>query len=78
MTAVQRFSAFLQGSIRRVHQNLLPRVKSIMEDVMLEARPCMRCAANLLRTIDRLESLLRNLEAFVIVAQRMEVIAHEE
>ena len=78
LTVVQRFSAFLQGSIRRVSHDLLPRVKSVMEDVMVEERPCARCAANLMRTINRLEMLMRNLEAFSGVARWMEVNAHEE
>lgn len=78
LTTVQRFHVFLTRNIKRIDEEILPRVTSLAEFMLDDEVPCLRCIVNLTKTTRRLESLRDNLAVFLSVATRTMYTAPEE
>ncbi|XP_003723827.2 uncharacterized protein LOC100888091 isoform X1 [Strongylocentrotus purpuratus] len=78
LTTVQRFHVFLTRNIKRIDEEILPRVTSLAEFMLDDNVPCLRCIVNLTKTTRRLESLRDNLAVFLSVASRTMHTAPEE
>ncbi|XP_041465246.1 uncharacterized protein LOC121415918 [Lytechinus variegatus] len=78
LSTVQRFHIFLSQNIKRIDEELMPRVASVTAFMLEDEVPCLRCIINLTKTTRRLEALRDNLAIFLTVATRTMHTATEE
>ena len=74
----EHFLNNLEGTIKRIGQDFLPRVTNILRDIQQEEDPCRRCIFSLSRTVARLEAHMERLALCHAATERIVLFSHED